>query len=468
MTSIQRFHDDAILNIRYHLTLAKLIARIRGIFMSKKTRGSWVQSANQESCDFPIENLPFGRFIRLNDPSQSPCIGVAIGELILNLTTLDLKDFPEMEWEAQRIESLLNLFRHKPLNAYMALPSSDHVVFRNFLTYCLETQSPVQQQLSPHLVSQGEVRLLLPCLIQDYTDFYASIHHATSVGTMFRADQPLMPNYKWIPIGYHGRASSIVVSGTSVRRPTGQTKASGEHPPFFQPSRRLDFELEMGIFIGAGNPLGQPIPMAESKEHFFGLCLLNDWSARDIQGWEYQPLGPFLAKNFASTLSPWIVTREALEPFAREFVRPNTDPEPLGYLLDVSTLAKGAYDIHLQAFIETQQMRDQRLEPVQLMQSNFREAIYWSLFQLITHHASNGCNLNPGDLLGSGTMSGPLPEQAGSLLELSEGGKKILQLPNGETRTFLENGDRIILKAFCEREGCTRIGFGECSGTISA
>jgi fumarylacetoacetase len=310
--------------------------------------------------------------------------------------------------------------------------------------------------------------MLRPCAIQDYSDFYASIHHATTVGAMFRPDQPLMPNYKWIPIGYHGRASSIVPSGTPIRRPVGQTKGSGNQPPFVQPSRRLDYELEMGVFIGAGNAMGQTIAMANSKEHFFGLCLLNDWSARDIQGWEYQPLGPFLAKNFASTISPWIVTREALEPFAREFTRVESDPQPLDYLSDATTLAQGAYDIRLQTWLETQLMREQQLGPVKLMESNFQEAMYWSLFQLITHHASNGCNLNPGDLLGTGTMSGPQKDQAGSLLELSEGGKTPVPLPNGETRTFLENGDTIILKAFCERDGYPRIGFGQCSGTITA
>ena len=436
--------------------------------MSTKTRGSWVQSANEELCDFPIENLPFGSFFKRHEINPSPCIGVAIGNQVLNLTALAMAQLQSSTLITPQIEELLNLFKGQHLNAYMARSSKDHQLFRFFLIQCLSVNSPLQSQLNPHLIAQDEVTMLRPCSIQDYSDFYASIHHATTVGAMFRPDQPLMPNYKWIPIGYHGRASSIVPSGTPIRRPSGQTKGSGNQAPFVQPSRRLDYELEMGVFIGAGNAMGQAIAMADSKEHFFGLCLLNDWSARDIQGWEYQPLGPFLAKNFASTISPWIVTREALEPFAREFTRVESDPQPLDYLSDATTLAQGAYDIRLQTWLETQQMREQQLGPVKLMESNFHEAMYWSLFQLITHHASNGCNLNPGDLLGTGTMSGPQKDQAGSLLELSEGGKTPLQLPNGETRTFLENGDTIILKAFCERDGYPRIGFGQCSGTITA
>jgi fumarylacetoacetase len=458
-----------IKKFKYHLTLEISKHPIfRGSTMSTKTRGSWVQSANEELCDFPIENLPFGSFIKRDEINPSPCIGVAIGNQVLNLTALANAQLQSSPLITPLIEELLNLFKGQHLNAYMARSSKDHQLFRIFLIQCLSVNSPLQSQLNPHLIAQDEVTMLRPCAIQDYSDFYASIHHATTVGAMFRPDQPLMPNYKWIPIGYHGRASSIVPSGTPIRRPVGQTKGSGNQPPFVQPSRRLDYELEMGVFIGAGNAMGQTIAMANSKEHFFGLCLLNDWSARDIQGWEYQPLGPFLAKNFASTISPWIVTREALEPFAREFTRVESDPQPLDYLSDATTLAQGAYDIRLQTWLETQQMREQQLGPVKLMESNFQEAMYWSLFQLITHHASNGCNLNPGDLLGTGTMSGPQKDQAGSLLELSEGGKTPVPLPNGETRTFLENGDTIILKAFCERDGYPRIGFGQCSGTITA
>jgi len=436
--------------------------------MSTKTRGSWVQSANDDAGDFPIENLPFGRFIKNHDPQSRPYIGVALGNQVLNLTELAYKNLYSNALITQPVQELLDLFKDSKLNAYMARSSKDHQMFRQFLIQSLGTHSSLQSQLSPFLLSQDEVTMTRPCEIGDYSDFYASIHHATTVGAMFRPDQPLMPNYKWIPIGYHGRASSIVVSDTPIRRPKGQTKGSGNQPPYFQPCRRLDYELELGIFIGAGNALGEPIPMANSKEHFFGLCILNDWSARDIQGWEYQPLGPFLAKNFASTISPWIVTREALEPFAREFTRMDTDPQPLEYLSDSSVLSKGAYDIQLEAWLETQQMREHGIAPVKLMESNFHEAMYWSLFQLITHHSSSGCNLNPGDLLGTGTMSGPQKHQAGSLLELSEGGKTPLTLPSGEHRTFLENGDTITLKAFCEREGHPRIGFGQCRGTITA
>ena len=307
--------------------------------------------------------------------------------------------------------------------------------------------------------------MAVPCRIGDYTDFYTGIHHATSVGKLFRPDEPLLPNYKWVPIGYHGRASSIGVSGQTFRRPLGQTKDPSETQPSLRPSHRLDYELELGIFIGTGNDLGESVSMDDAESHAFGLVLLNDWSARDVQAWEYQPLGPFLAKSFASTISPWMVTMEALAPFRAPFTRSENDPQPLPYLTSTANRQQGGLDVALEVWLQTQKMRDAGLSPQRLSQSNFSDA-YWTLAQMITHHTVNGCNLQPGDLLGSGTLSGALPEQAGSLLELSAGGKKTLMLANGEARTFLEDGDSVTLRAYCAREGFRRIGFGDCQGQV--
>ncbi len=299
--------------------------------------------------------------------------------------------------------------------------------------------------------------MLLPVRIGDYTDFYASIHHATNVGSMFRPDNPLLPNYKWVPIGYHGRASSIVVSGTRVRRPHGQTRDDANAPPVFGPSKRLDYEMEVGFFIGRGNALGDPVPVGDALDHVFGFCLVNDWSARDIQTWEYQPLGPFLAKNFATTISPWIVTLDALEPFrTNAFVRADGDPQPLPYLRD-----DVGFDITVEVWLRSAKMS----EPIRLSRGSFRD-MYWTVAQLVAHHTSNGCNLQPGDLLASGTISGTAKDSRGSLLELSWRGTEPIELPTGETRKFLEDGDEVILRAYCEREGYARIGFGECRGVV--
>jgi fumarylacetoacetase len=293
--------------------------------------------------------------------------------------------------------------------------------------------------------------------IGDYTDFYASVHHATNVGSMFRPDNPLLPNYKWVPIGYHGRASSIVVSGTPVKRPQGQTRDDANAPPTFGPSKRLDYEMELGFFIGRGNNLGDPIPVSEALDHVFGFCLVNDWSARDLQTWEYQPLGPFLAKNFATSISPWIVTLDALDPFRIPATpRPEGDPEPLPHLQD-----NVVFDITVEVWLRTTKMP----EPVRLSRGTFRD-MYWTVAQLVAHHSSNGCNLMPGDLLASGTISGPAKDSRGCLLELTWRGTEPLQLPSGETRKFLESGDEVILRAYCEKEGTARIGFGECRGTV--
>lgn len=430
--------------------------------MSQHTAGSWVASANNQDTNFPIENLPFGRFSLKNTPEIKK-LGVAIGDQILDLRALQQSiEVPK------NLEHSFELLKHGDLNAYMAQASSTHREFRNFLVEVLTKNSPHEKLVSACLISQNSVAMHLPCKIGDYTDFYASIHHATTVGKMFRADNPLLPNYQWVPIGYHGRASSIVISDTAIKRPTGQTRGSEGQPPIFQPCRRLDYELEMGIFIGQGNELGEAIHMKDANEHFFGMCILNDWSARDIQAWEYQPLGPFLAKNFASSISPWIVTREALEPFKKPWTRNANEAQPLPYLEDQKNRSSGAYNIELETLLQTPKMKEAGIEPVRIMRSNFSEAAYWTISQLITHHSSNGCNLSAGDLLGTGTLSGPKPEEAASLLELSNGGKNPITLPNGEERSFLEDGDTLILRAFCESSNAVRIGFGECRGTITA
>ncbi|MEO6724337.1 MAG: fumarylacetoacetase, partial [Blastocatellia bacterium] len=320
--------------------------------------------------------------------------------------------------------------------------------------------------LNRALLTTGEIDVWHPADIGDYTDFYASIYHATNIGKMFRPDQPLMPNYKWIPIGYHGRASSIVQSGTPIHRPSGQTMADGADAPIFGPSKVLDYELEVGFFVGQGNEQGQPISITEAEDHIFGLCLVNDWSARDIQRWEYQPLGPFLAKSFATTISPWIVTMEALAPFRTPaFKREESDPQPLAYLDSPQNRERGGFDIKLEVLIATEQMRQQNIAPHRLATSNTKD-LYWTFAQMLTHHSSNGCNLCPGDLLASGTVSGATKDSQGSLIELTERGAQPITLPTGEVRKFLQDGDEVILRGYCEREGFRRIGFGECRGVI--
>jgi fumarylacetoacetase len=351
------------------------------------------------------------------------------------------------------------------LNAFMALGADARQRVRQRLTALLaEKNSAAVQGIQGCLVPQSEAQMVMPCTVGDYTDFYASIYHATSVGKLFRPDNPLLPNYKWVPIGYHGRSSTIDVSGRVIPRPSGQIKPP-EGPPVFGPCQRLDFELEVGFFLGAGNPSGLPIGMTEAEDHLFGLCLLNDWSARDIQSWEYQPLGPFLSKNFATTLSPWIVTREALAPFRVAYTRPSEDPAPLAYLSDPANVSAGGIDLHLQITIETADMRQRNIPAYVLARSNLKYA-YWTVAQMITHHCSNGCLMRPGDLLGSGTMSGPQPSEAGSLLELTRGGREALVLPSGETRRFIEDGDAIEITGFCQNSHSVRIGLGSCRGVI--
>jgi fumarylacetoacetase len=347
----------------------------------------------------------------------------------------------------------------------MAQGAPAAAALRAALSEALRAGEPRATRLRALLVPQVAAEYRLAADVGDFTDFYASIHHATAVGRLFRPDNPLLPNYKWVPIAYHGRASSLRVSGYDFARPRGQLLPAGATVPELAATRRLDYELEVGIFIGRGNALGASVPLAAAESHVFGLCLLNDWSARDVQSWEYQPLGPFLAKNFATSVSPWVVTLEALAPFRAAWKRPAGEPPPLAYLDGAQQRAAGAFDVELEVWLETARMRAAGGAPQRLSHANFRDS-WWTVAQMVAHHTVNGCNLEPGDLLGSGTQSGPEPEQAGSLLELSAGGQRPVTLASGEQRTFLEDGDRVTFRARCERPGFRRIGFGELTGTV--
>jgi fumarylacetoacetase len=394
---------------------------------------SWVESANQPATDFPIQNLPYGTFRpRGTDGAR---LGVAIGDRVLDITG------------AFKIPSMLTV---------MAMSRDARIALRRQISQFLIARSEgAEQWLAP----MDEVELLLPCEIPDYTDFYASIHHATNVGRMFRPDNPLLPNYKWLPVAYHGRASSVVVSGTQVRRPWGQIVSNPAGPPQYSASRLLDYEVELGAFLGPGNPMGEPIPIAQAEDHVVGVCLLNDWSARDIQSWEYQPLGPFLAKNFATSVSPWVVTLEALEPFrCAAPARPEGDPDPLPHL---QTAGNGAFGITLEVWLQSARMQ----APARISRGDF-SSMYWTVAQMVAHHSSNGCPLRAGDLIGSGTVSGPEKENRGCLLEMTWRGAEPLELPTGETRKFLEDGDEVILRGWCQAPGFRRIGFGECRGVV--
>ena len=420
---------------------------------------SWVASANAVDCDFPIQNLPFGAFRRAKT-DEPVRIGVAIGDQVLDLR-LAAEQCP---W-TNGVTDLLAPLAAGDLNAFMALGPNAWRRVRAALSAALAEGSDQGPFLELCLVPQSDVEMQLPCRIGDYTDFYTGIHHATAVGQLFRPDHPLLPNYKWVPIGYHGRTSSIGVGPQTVRRPRGQVKRPDRDAPDVGPSQRLDYELELGAFVGVGNALGEPVPIDRAEAHLFGMALLNDWSARDIQAWEYQPLGPFLAKNFASTISPWIVTMDALAPFRRPFAHPPGDPAPLPYLDSEFNRAHGAIDVTLEVWLRTAAMRQRGLPAQRLMQSNFLDA-YWTLAQLLAHHTMGGCNLQPGDLMGTGTLSGPQPGQGGSLLELSRGGRQPLTLASGETRAFLADGDTVVLRAYCTGVGARRIGFGDCTGTV--
>jgi len=402
---------------------------------------SWIESANYAS-DFPLENLPFGVF----RAGRQMHIGVAIGDRILDLAACFTDGLLQEE-----------TVTHATLNELAARGRETTRALRARVTELLVDGSPERHRAARNLLPRREAEMLLPFSTRDYTDFYASIHHATNVGSMFRPDNPLLPNYKYVPIGYHGRSSSIVVSGTSFARPSGQTREDASQPPSFGPSKRIDYEMEIGAFIGKGNRLGEPVPVETAEEHVFGLCIVNDWSARDIQTWEYQPLGPFLAKSFATSVSPWVVTLDALEPFrVPAFARAAGDPEPLPYLQPAGL----GIDLNVEVAIRSAKMD----KPQRVSRGNFRD-MYWTLAQLVAHHTSNGCNLSSGDLLASGTVSGDTKESRGSLLELTWRGTEPLELASGETRTFLEDGDEVIMRAWCEKDGL-RVGFGECRGTV--
>jgi fumarylacetoacetase len=424
-------------------------------------RRSWVASANQHA-DFPIQNLPLGVF---SPPDGASRGGVAIGDDIFDLAAaLELELFDGLAAQAAQAAS------GATLNPLFALGREPRRALRLRLSEILDAagrdRARIESLRSRVLHRAADCRLELPAMIGDYTDFFAGIHHATNAGKLFRPDNPLMPNYKYVPIGYHGRASSIQASGTRVRRPNGQRKPAAESVPSFGPSRNLDYELELGVWIGAGNELGAAIPIAEGADHIAGFCLLNDWSARDIQAWEYQPLGPFLGKSFLTTISPWVVTPEALAPFRiAQAPRPAGDPAPLPYLFDDGDQATGALDIELEVLLLTPGLREKGLAPHPLATSNARH-LYWTVAQLLAHHTCGGCNLRPGDIFGTGTISGPSEDTLGSLLEISAGGRQPVTLPSGETRRFLEDGDTVIMRARCQRDGFATIGFGECRGTI--
>jgi fumarylacetoacetase len=421
---------------------------------------SWVSSANVAGGDFPLQNLPFAAF-RPAGSAESFRGGVAIGDAVLDLGALHaLALFEGLAAQA------LAACAQPTLNAFMALGAQAHGVLRAALSQALRVDAPLAARLRALLVPQAAAEYRVAAEVGDFTDFYSSIHHATAVGRLFRPDSPLLPNYKWVPIAYHGRASSVRVSGQEFPRPRGQVLPPGAAQPVLSATQRLDYELEVGVFVGRGNALGEAVPLAQAERHVFGLCLLNDWSARDVQSWEYQPLGPFLSKNFATTVSPWVVTLEALAPFRAPWTRPTGEPPPLAYLDDADVRAGGAIDIQLEAWLETTRMRAAGVPAQRLSHATFRDA-WWTVAQMLAHHTVNGCNLNAGDLIGSGTQSGALPQQGGSLLELTAGGRQPLRLAGGEMRTFLEDGDRVVLRGWCEREGYVRIGFGEAAGTVS-
>ncbi len=426
---------------------------------------SWVESANEPATDFPVQNLPFGVF--RHDFEERPRIGIAIGDQVLDcLAAARAGCFAAL---GPLIDDALQSWS---LNALLTLGRADARAVRAAASRMLRADTAegrhAQTLRDAIIVGMDRIGMLVPAEIGDYTDFYASIFHATNVGKMFRPDAPLLPNYKYVPIGYHGRASSIVVSGTAVRRPRGQTKPDTNAPPVYGESKSLDYELEVGALVCGENAIGETVPIARAEERIFGLCLLNDWSARDVQSWEYQPLGPFLAKSFATTVGAWVVTLDALEPFrTTAFARADGDPAPLPYLNDAADRSRGGFGVTLEVWLRSAAMRAAGLPPVRVSSGSF-ESMYWTVAQLLTHHSSNGCNMRPGDLLGSGTVSGAEKGSRGCLLELASRGAEPVVLPSGEQRSFLADGDEVIFRGWCERDGAARIGFGECRGEIRA
>jgi fumarylacetoacetase len=417
---------------------------------------SWVEGSDDHP-DFPIQNLPLGVFSPL---AGAPRGGIAIGDCVLDLRALH--DAGLLDDEAQ---AACHACTGRTLNAFLALGAGPRAALRDAVSALLAEGSDRRPYL---LHPAADCLLYMPAHVGDYTDFYAGIHHATNTGRMLRPDNPLTPNYKWVPIGYHGRASSLRVSGAEVRRPHGQRKRADDPLPEFGPTRNLDYEVELGVWLGRGNAVGVLIPLAEADAHVAGYCLLNDWSARDIQAWEYQPLGPFLAKSFATSISPWIVTPEALAPFrTAQAPRAHGDPRPLPYLWDDADQAAGALGVEVEAFLLTAAMRARGEAPARLSHGTARE-LYWTPGQLVAHHASGGCNLQSGDLIGTGTISGAEPGTFGSLLEITRGGREPVSLPGGETRRFLEDGDEVVLRAHARRDGYATIGFGECRGVVTS
>ena len=419
-------------------------------------RRSFIDTANAPESDFPIQNLPLGVFRPA--PAARPRVGVAIGDQIVDVAAA-AASFEGPAAAAAKACALPHL------NSLMALGPQACSALRLSLSRALSVEHG-DERLRRHCAPTANAELLLPVAIGDFTDFYASVFHATNAGRAFRPDNPLLPNYKYVPVAYHGRASSVRVSGAPLQRPQGQRKAPNEEAPSYGPSRNMDFELELGMYIGTPTALGQTVPVGKAGEHIFGFCLLNDWSARDVQAWEYQPLGPFLGKNFATTVSPWVVTQEALAPFRiAAFARPQGDPAPLPYLADAGDQAHGGIDVTLEAYLATEAMRRAKLPPQRLTRTAFANT-YWTVAQMIAHHTCNGCNLLVGDLIGSGTVSGPEKDSWGSLLELTARGREPISLPTGEQRGFIEDGDEIIFKGYSAKKDYPRIGFGECRAVL--
>jgi fumarylacetoacetase len=426
---------------------------------------SWIESANSPDTDFPIQNLPFGVFSRKGDSERR--VGVAIGDQIV-----DIGESLSANLWSGKARDVARWCDRPSLNELMQAPRDSLSQFRARLSELLTGTPGDDSVINPlppgALVPMADAVMFRPAEIGDYTDFYASIYHATNVGKIFRPDSPLLPNYKYVPIGYHGRASSIIMSGTEVTRPNGQMLPNGAKDPTFGQTQMLDYEAEVGFFVGRGNDLGKPVPIDQAEERLFGICLVNDWSARDIQSWEYQPLGPFLSKSFATTISPWVVTWEALEPYrVPAFFRPAGDPQPLAYLSSEKDRNEGGIDLTIEVYIRSMLMREGRLRPSRLSAASLAD-MYWTAAQMLTHHTSNGCNLRPGDLFASGTISGPDKGSQGCMLELTRRGTEPVVLPTGEERKFLHDGDEIILRAYFQREGAARIGLGECAGLIVA
>jgi fumarylacetoacetase len=424
---------------------------------------SWIKSANASGTDFPIQNLPFA-VLRRSASHDAFRGAVAIGDQVLDLTALSQTNL--LQGLAQHA---CQSCAQPTLNAFMAMGQSAWTALRHALFALLRFDAPpaVQAEVQRCLIPQCAVEYGLPATIANYTDFYTSIHHARNVGRIAKPkdSDPLTPNFQWLPIAYHGRASSVVVSGTSFHRPKGQMMPPGASAPVYGPCARLDYELELGIFIGPGNALGEPIPLAQADAHIFGVCLLNDWSARDVQFWEMLPLGPFLGKNFCTTVSPWVVSLEALVPYRQPFNRPANEPQPLPYLDDAANRAGGVLDIQLDVLLHSAQQRDTSQAPTRLSHTSFKHQ-YWTFAQMVAQHTLGGCNLQSGDLLGSGTISGPTDGEQGAMIELTQAGRDPVQLPNGEQRGFLHDGDTVIFKGWCEAPGAVRIGFGECRGEV--